>query len=373
MFKLNKTKIILRVLSVSAIFFAINCVVAQAKFPNVGRAATQAEMAAWNIDVRPDFKGIPKGQGTVAKGEQVWEAKCASCHGSFGESNSVFNPIVGGVKKADVAAGRVASLASDAPERSTMAKLSTVSTLWDYINRAMPWNLPKSLSVEEVYAVTAYVLHLGDVLPAEFTLSDKNIADVQKRLPNRNGMTQNHALWPGLEVSKSARPDVQGSACMNNCKVSAKVASLIPDYAMNAHGNLAEQARPLGATRGLDTSRFGINTDNKSAVLSASIQQVAKENIEMSVAISTVNMSALLSKNTCTACHADNNKLVGPSWAEIAKKYDNKGEAVAYLAGKVKQGGQGVWGAIPMPEQALSVDEAQVIAKWLAAGARKQR
>ena len=68
-------------------------------------------------------------------------------------------------------------------------KVSSVSTLWDYINRAMPWNAPKSLSTEEVYAVTAYLLNLGGVLPDNFVLSDRNIAEVQQRLPNRNGMT----------------------------------------------------------------------------------------------------------------------------------------------------------------------------------------
>ena len=64
--------------------------------PAVGRTATPAEIAAWDIDVRPDFKGLPKGSGSVAKGQEVWEAKCASCHGIFGESNEVFTPLVGG-------------------------------------------------------------------------------------------------------------------------------------------------------------------------------------------------------------------------------------------------------------------------------------
>jgi S-disulfanyl-L-cysteine oxidoreductase SoxD len=277
--------------------------------------------------VRADFKGLPKGQGTVAKGEAVWESKCASCHGTFGESNSVFNPIVGGQKKADIATGRVASLAGDAPERSTLAKLSSLSTLWDYINRAMPWNLPKSLTVEEVYAVTAYVLHLGDVLPADFTLSDSNMAEVQKRIPNRNGMTTNHALWPGAELGKASnltnpsKPDVQGSACMSNCAVGAKVVSLMPEYALNAHGNLAEQMRGVGATRGMDTSRFGINVaktgdgnvGNKSPVLSVSKTTIATENKAGSI-------TPMLTKHSCNACHADNAKLVGPSWAEIVKR-----------------------------------------------------
>ena len=70
-------------------------------YPSIGRAATPKEITAWDIDVRPDFKGLPKGVGSVAKGMDVWEAKCASCHGVFGESNEVFSPIVGGTTADD--------------------------------------------------------------------------------------------------------------------------------------------------------------------------------------------------------------------------------------------------------------------------------
>ena len=79
-------------------------------YPGVGRPATPAEIAAWDIDVRPDFKGLPPGKGSVAEGQKVWDAKCASCHGTFGESNEVFTPLVGGVNKDDIKTGRVASL-----------------------------------------------------------------------------------------------------------------------------------------------------------------------------------------------------------------------------------------------------------------------
>ena len=77
-----------------------------AKYPGVGRDATPKEVAAWDIDVRPDFKGLPPGSGTVAKGQDVWEAKCAQCHGIFGESNEVFNPLIGGTSADDVKTGR---------------------------------------------------------------------------------------------------------------------------------------------------------------------------------------------------------------------------------------------------------------------------
>src|SRR5688572_14034743 len=164
-------------------------------YPGIGRAATAAEIKAWDIDVRPDFKGLPPGSGSVEKGQKVWDEKCASCHGTFGESNEVFTPLVGGTTAADIKTGRVGTLVTGDVARTTLMKLSTLSTLWDYVNRAMPWDKPKSLTTEEVYAVVAYHLHLGDILPGDFVLSDRNIAEVQKRLPNRNGMTRKHGLW----------------------------------------------------------------------------------------------------------------------------------------------------------------------------------
>ncbi|MEK9769891.1 MAG: cytochrome C, partial [Betaproteobacteria bacterium] len=77
---------------------------------NVGRPALEEEIAAWDIDVRPDFMGLPAGNGSVEMGEEIWEEKCTVCHGSFGESNEVFTPIVGGVTPEDVKAGRVDGL-----------------------------------------------------------------------------------------------------------------------------------------------------------------------------------------------------------------------------------------------------------------------
>lgn len=230
---------------------------AQAAYQGIGRSAAPAEINAWNIDVRSDFKGLPKGKGTVAQGEKLWEAKCASCHGVFGESNSVFNPIIGGTKQADIESGHVATLREDYPGRTTMMKLSSLSTLWDYINRAMPWNAPKTLTTDEVYAATAYILNLADVVPADFTLSDVNMGEVQQRLPNRKGMTTNHAMWPGGEfkdqTSAPIKPDVQGSSCLKNCGAEPKVVSRMPDFARDAHGNLAEQNRLVGAQRGVVT------------------------------------------------------------------------------------------------------------------------
>ncbi|HEY0819917.1 MAG TPA: cytochrome c, partial [Rhizobacter sp.] len=250
---------------------------AQSPYPGIGRPATEREVRAWDIDVRPDFAGLPKGSGTVAQGQDLWEAKCASCHGVFGESNEVFSPLVGGTTADDVKSGRVARLTDASfPGRTTLMKLPTVSTLWDYINRAMPWNAPKSLAPDEVYAVTAYLLHLGGVVPGDYTLSERTMADVQARLPNRLGMTTAHALWPGKGMATAKAPDVQATACMKDCAVEAKVASFLPDHARNAHGNLAEQNRAVGPQRGADTTRPPVASPAAAAAVAAAATAAPK-------------------------------------------------------------------------------------------------
>ena len=323
-------------------------------YPGIGRPATPKELAAWDIDVRPDFKGLPPGSGSVAQGQDVWESKCASCHGVFGESNQVFNPLVGGTTAEDVKTGRVARLTDPAyPGRTTLMKVPTVSTLWDYINRAMPWNAPKSLKTDEVYAVTAFLLNLGGVVPDDFVLSDRTMAEAQARLPNRNGMTTAHALWPGRSLPGTApKPDVQAAACMHDCATETHVASMLPEHARNAHGNLAEQNRLVGAQHGAST---GSTAPAPAASSSGSPR----------------GPMSLLQGHGCVACHAVDTKLVGPAFKDVAAKHGARADAVAYLSDKIRTGGSGVWGAIPMPPQTLSEADARVIAQWLAQGAKK--
>ena len=323
---------------------------AQDKFFGIGRAATPAEIKAWDIDVRPDFKGLPAGSGSVAKGQQVWESKCESCHGTFGESNEVFTPMTGGTSAKDSETGRVATLKrTDFPQRSTLMKLSQLSTLWDYINRAMPWNAPKSLTTDEVYAVTAYILNLGEIVPSDFVLSDKNIRETQAKLPNRNGMTQFAGLW-----NVQDKPDVESQACMVNCAQEVRVTSSIPNFALNQHGNLAQQNRVVGPTRGIDTG--GAPSAAVSTVVSATV---------------TVAVAELAKNNACTACHATNSRLVGPSFAEIAAKYKGDGTAESKLSAKIKAGGSGVWGAIPMPPHPnLNDADLKALVQWSLSGGK---
>ena len=325
------------------------------KYPGVAREATAKEVAAWDIDVRPDFKGLPPGKGSVAKGQDVWEGRCAQCHGIFGESSEVFAPLVGGTTADDIKTGHVARLKDRAyPARTMMMQVPTVSTIWDFINRAMPWNAPKSLSTDEVYAVTAYLLNLAGVVPDDYELSNQNIAEVQQRMPNRNGMTTAHDLWPGPEFpGHTNKPDTHNVACMHNCEAAVKVASFIPDYARDAHGNLADQNRLVGAQVGAVTVKPSDKTAAGTQAAAPNDNAIAQQ---------------LLAKYGCVGCHAVDTKIVGPAFQDVAKKYPGNAE---YLSKKIRSGGSGVWGTFPMPAQDLPADDLQRIANWLAAGAAK--
>jgi cytochrome c len=250
------------------------------------------------------------------------------------------------VRKGDLQAGRAAVLRELDGIRTLGTKLNYATTLWDYIYRAMPWTNPQSLSVDETYAVTAYVLHLNEIVPADFELNEKTLLTVQ--MPNRNGLTTEHGL-----SRVQGKPDVQGSLCMKDCVQDIKVASELPEYARNQSGNLAQQKRPIGPMRGIDTARYGAGDPLQTTTVAAASD--AKE---------------LLTRNACTTCHGMTNRIVGPGFDEIASKYRGRADAHAYLSKRIKDGGQGVWGPVPMPPQAALKDsDASAIARWLANGA----
>jgi len=327
---------------------------ANEKYPGVGRAATAAEIKAWDIDVRPDLTGLPPGSGSVAKGQEIWEAKCTSCHGTFGESNEVFSPLVGGTTAEDIKIGRVKAL-QEPVARSTLMKVSSISTLWDYINRAMPWNAPKSLSSDEVYATLAYLLHLGDIIPADYVLSDTNMRAVQERLPNRNGKIKYDRLW-----NINGKGDVQNVACMKNCVIETGLTSALPDSARGSHGNLAEQQRDVGPARFIDP----VNANKRSEIV-----QLAAVTGSATAKPSNASMSDLARKSNCMACHQVDKKFVGPSFLEVAAKYKSDSLAETRLVEKIKVGGGGVWGAVPMPPSTLRTEEIRALTKWVLAGA----
>ncbi|MBX9589931.1 MAG: c-type cytochrome [Hyphomonadaceae bacterium] len=141
---------------------------------DVGRPATPEEIKLWDIDVRPDGQGLPAGSGTVLQGKKVYEESCAVCHGVNGQ-NGIKDRLVGGQ----------GTLASSRPIKTVGSYWPYATTLFDYIRRAMPYQAPETLSVDETYAVSAYILSLNGLLPEDGKLDKESLPKV--KMPNRDG------------------------------------------------------------------------------------------------------------------------------------------------------------------------------------------
>lgn len=169
-----------------------------AKKLNIGREAKPEEIAGWDIDVRPDGHGLPVGKGTVKQGEPLYVERCATCHGEFGESAGRW-PIL---------AGGNGSLATHDPVKSVGSYWPYASSLFDYVRRSMPFGAAQSLTIDEVYALTAYVLFLNDIVKDEdFELNERNFATI--KLPNELNFFD--------DDRETAEKEFWREPCMNNC------------------------------------------------------------------------------------------------------------------------------------------------------------
>jgi cytochrome c len=159
------------------------------------------EVAAWDIDIRPDGAGLPEGSASAAGGEELFYERCAACHGEFGE----------GVDRWPVLMGGFDTLTEDRPEKTVGSYWPYTSTLWDYIHRAMPFGEAQSLSDDEVYAVSLYVLYLNDLVELDAVYDQESFAAIE--MPNAEGF-----------VMPDPRPDAPaGEPCMSNCDVPTEI------------------------------------------------------------------------------------------------------------------------------------------------------
>ncbi len=186
-----RSRDIFRAGSLLILLASLGAAAAQSPY-GIGRPATPAEIAGWNIDIGRDGSNLPPGSGSVSHGREVFEQQCASCHGDKGE---------GGV--GDRLVGGQGTLATSKPIRTIGSYWPYATTLFDYVRRAMPQNAPQSLSNDDVYAVSAYLLYLNGLLGADAKLDAKSLAAI--KMPNRDRFVGD------------PRPDVRNPACMQHC------------------------------------------------------------------------------------------------------------------------------------------------------------
>jgi S-disulfanyl-L-cysteine oxidoreductase SoxD len=149
-------------------------VAAQLPMYGVGRPPTAEEVRAWDLTIPPDGQGLPLGRGTAVEGQAIFSERCASCHGEKGEDPKYIR-LVGGQ----------GTLATDKPMQTIGSFWQYATTLWSYIRRAQPFDEPGSLTADEVYAVTAYLLNLNGIIGAQEIMDAKTLPLVQ--MPNRDG------------------------------------------------------------------------------------------------------------------------------------------------------------------------------------------
>ena len=171
----------------------------------LGRVALPEEIAAWDTDVRPDGKGLPPGKGTVKQGDELFQAQCAACHGEFGEGAGRWPPLAGGF----------GSLKSDRPDKTVGSFWPDLSTVFDYVKRSMPYGNARSLSDDDVYALTAYLLSMNDVIKdPDFELSDRNFSSI--KMPNAAGFYDD-------DRERTEKHFWIKDPCMTNCRSAPKV------------------------------------------------------------------------------------------------------------------------------------------------------
>lgn len=164
----------------------------------LGRAALPEEIAAWDLDVSPDGTGLPEGSGSVEYGETVFSENCASCHGEFAEGLGNWPKLAGGED----------TLARRDPVKTVGSYWPYLSTVWDYVHRSMPFGAAQTLSTDDVYAMTAYILYSNYLVDSDFVLSKDNFLDVE--MPNADGFI--------IDDREEAEAHFWTEPCMENCK-----------------------------------------------------------------------------------------------------------------------------------------------------------
>lgn len=170
----------------------------------LGREALPEEIAAWDVDVLPDGRGLPEGSGDVMTGDEVFQEKCASCHGSFAEGLDNWPKLAGGQD----------TLADKDPVKTVGSYWPYLSTVWDYVHRSMPFGAAQTVTADETYAIVAYILYSNDLVDDDFVLSNENFLEVE--MYNAEGFIVD-------DREETEYPNWRTEPCMENCKENVEI------------------------------------------------------------------------------------------------------------------------------------------------------
>ncbi len=303
-----------------------------------GTPASPKTIEAWDDDVNGlTGAGLPPGSGSVSQGQTAYEQHCAVCHGDFGEGSGRYPVLAGGQ----------GTLTSARPVKTVGSYWPYAPTLFDYIRRAMPFNAPGTLTNDQVYAITAYILNLNNIVPANAVMNAKTLAAV--KMPNRNGFINEHL-----------KPDVHAVACMHDCKPKgvkilsdlARTLSITPDETTD------DPAGGLEKGVGYD-SPFGPKNKPSPAPALAPAAPVAFSTVQGIIA------------QRCETCHSTHPTQPGFSAPAGGIAFDKPG-AISHYAARIKV--QAVDSeSMPLGNVThMTPQERKTIGEWIQQGAKTQ-
>ena len=199
-----------KLITTTALITVFGAVPALADTLGIGRLALPEEIAAWDVAIMPDGRGLPEGRGNVLDGEDYWIEQCAVCHGDFAEGAGAWPAIVGGR----------GSLTDERPLKTVESYWPYLSTVWDYINRSMPFGAAQTLETDEVYAITAYILYSAGLVDDDFELSNENFTEI--RLPNEGGFYLD-------DRAQAEFPEFIRDPCMSDCRDPVEISARATD------------------------------------------------------------------------------------------------------------------------------------------------
>jgi cytochrome c len=314
----------------AAAFLMATPAVADGKL-GLGRTATPAEITAWDIDVLPDGRGLPAGSGDALVGEEVFSEKCGACHGDFAE----------GVDNWPVLAGGFDTLADKDPVKTVGSYWPYLSTVWDYVNRSMPFGDAQSLSTDEVYAIVAYILYSNDLVEEDFVLSDANFKGFE--MHNKDGFITDdreateYGMW-------------RAEPCMSDCKDSVEItmrASVVDVTPEDTEAAMAEGAAHSEEAKAEAPKAEEPKVAEAAVVEEAPVAAVAALDEEL------VAAGAKVFKK-CKACHKVGDKAKhasGPILNDIFGATAGAADGYKYSKAMIAKGGDGlVWDAESLRE-----------------------
>ena len=250
----------------------------------LGRPAMPEEVAAWDVDVRPDGTGLPEGSGSVADGEMLFSEACAICHGEFAEGVDNWPKLAGGDD----------TLADEDPLKTVGSYWPYLSTTWDYVHRSMPFGAAQTLSADDTYAITAYILYSNYLVDDDFVLSNENFLEVE--MPNAEGFIIDDRDETEAHFWKDA-------PCMENCKDSVEITmrAAVLDVTPEEEGEEEAAADTEGETQMASADTGATNA----ATEEVATEEAVTEEAEVQAAALDMDLVSEGEKvfKKCKACH----------------------------------------------------------------------